>query len=386
LRDCSYPLDWLWSPGNTTYNILNILINEGIEKAIEYMTTGYTYYKYLGNEGGHFVSVNEVTNCQINKTTGLCINNFVIDEEYKNKLRRRFERFLNHINSNEKIVFMYTDTANPDMNYKLDDEVYGLDASEYLLKIYDLIYPINNNIKVVYFCWTERERKDTRIQYIPYEYKMHRRFVCDIIMDFIINERKYMSIENYLNSKGLTIAAGHVGLNPHQFQKLIDLTSNKKLNVMEIGFNAGHSAEIFLKNNPELTLTSFDIGEHDYVSAAKEYIDIHYPNRHSLIIGDSRITVPTFAKFHKHIKFDIIFIDGGHDFEIVNADFENCLQLAHKDTIVILDDTMYEFINGPGFVWLYALRDNKVQELGRIGINGQDPFKGVSMTWGKYKM
>jgi len=333
----------------------------------------------------------------MNKTTGLGINHFTINEEYKNKLRRRFGRFLNHINSNEKIIFIYTDAANPDMNYKLDDEVYGLDASEYLLKIYDLIYPINNNIKVVYFCWAERERKNTKIKYIPYEYEIHRMFVCDIIMEFINNEIKGInievttknSIESFLHSKGLNITEGHIGTNPHQIQKLTELIESinkKKINVMEIGFNAGHSAEVFLKNNSELTLTSFDICDHDYVSAGKEYIDYHYPNRHKLIIGDSRTTVPAFAKLNKDIKFDIIFIDGGHAFEIVNADFDNCLQLAHNDTIVILNDTMHEFINGPGFVWRYALRYKKVHELGRIGIHGQDSFKDVSMTWGKYKM
>jgi len=47
---------------------------------------------------------------------------------------------------------------------------------------------------------------------------------------------------------------------------------------MEIGFNAGHSAEVFLKNNNELFLTSFDLGFHDYITAAKEYIELKYPN------------------------------------------------------------------------------------------------------------
>ena len=48
MREYSYPFDWLWTPSKTTYNILNILINDGIENAVEYMTTGYTYYRWLG--------------------------------------------------------------------------------------------------------------------------------------------------------------------------------------------------------------------------------------------------------------------------------------------------------------------------------------------------
>ncbi len=42
---------------------------------------------------------------------------------------------------------------------------------------------------------------------------------------------------------------------------------------MEFGFNAGHSSEVFLENNNSLLLTSFDLGEHNYVLSAKEYID-----------------------------------------------------------------------------------------------------------------
>lgn len=34
---------------------------------------------------------------------------------------------------------------------------YGVDATEYLLKIHELLYPINNKIKIVYFCWNERK-------------------------------------------------------------------------------------------------------------------------------------------------------------------------------------------------------------------------------------
>ncbi len=34
LREYSYPFDYLWTPSKTSYTILDILINDGIEKAI----------------------------------------------------------------------------------------------------------------------------------------------------------------------------------------------------------------------------------------------------------------------------------------------------------------------------------------------------------------
>jgi hypothetical protein len=185
MREYSYPFDWLWTPSKTTYNILNILINDGIENAVEYMTTGYTYYRWLGNE--HYVSVDDITNCQMNVNTGLGNTHFTINNDYKNKLRIRFERLLCDIKSNENILFIYADAANSYVNYHLDEIEYGVDATEYLLKIYDLIYPLNNNIKIIYFCWIEREKQNDGgiIEYISYDFKDSWFDVSDLIKNYL---------------------------------------------------------------------------------------------------------------------------------------------------------------------------------------------------------
>jgi predicted O-methyltransferase YrrM len=194
-----------------------------------------------------------------------------------------------------------------------------------------------------------------------------------------------MSIAEYINSRGIHLHEGYSQQVPGQVADLIRLTSKPGIHVMEIGFNAGHSAELFLQNNSELTLISFDLGAHSYVLPTKGVIDRLFPSRHTLILGDSTVTVPNYISQNSEKVFDVIFIDGGHDYHIANADLENCRKLANKDTIVILDDTMYtngwkqHYTIGPTKAWTEHIRDNKIIEIDHI-----DYCNGKGMSWGKY--
>jgi len=192
------------------------------------------------------------------------------------------------------------------------------------------------------------------------------------------------TITSFLNSKGFLTFEGYSQQVPEQVNDLIKLTQYGKKRVIEIGFNAGHSAEVFLENNNDLELVSFDLGCHKYVEVAKEFIDNKYPNRHTLILGDSRKTIPEYLEKNKD-KFDFIFIDGGHEYEIAKSDIQNCLQFAHSNSIVAMDDTMYtrEWLQGwtigPTKVWLEALQQKQITEFER-----KDYCNGRGMSWGKY--
>ena len=192
-----------------------------------------------------------------------------------------------------------------------------------------------------------------------------------------------MSLNQYLKERNCNITEGYSRLCYKETILLQILASDSKVkNILEIGFNAGHSADTFLTYNSSCNLLSFDIGEHSYVKVAKEYIDKTYPDRHTLILGDSTKTIP---KYETDIKFDLIFIDGGHSYEVARADLMNCKRFAHKDTIVIMDDTMYrkeweaEYTKGPTRVWLEGIKNGTI-----IEIDHRDFEPGKGMSWGKY--
>jgi hypothetical protein len=185
LREHSYPFDWLWTPSLTVYNIIKLLCDSGVDKTVEYMTTGFTYYTYLGNE--HFISVNHCTECQMNKITGLGINHFTINDEYKETLKRRLQRLLNDINSKEDILFIYADAANPEANYHLDDINYGLPATEDLNKLYDYIYPLNNNVKILYFCWESHLVASNKISHVSFSHQSWwKPYLLDIVKNYLL--------------------------------------------------------------------------------------------------------------------------------------------------------------------------------------------------------
>jgi len=128
--------------------------------------------------------------------------------------------------------------------------------------------------------------------------------------------------------------------------------------VAEVGFNAGFSSTAFLMADPHVDVVSFDIGVHDYVPLAKSLVDERFPGRHTLIYGDSRATVPKFAR-GAMAPFDLLFVDGGHEYETALCDLRNMRSLAHASSVLILDDVnpCTPAGRGPGNAWRQAITE-----------------------------
>lgn len=151
------------------------------------------------------------------------------------------------------------------------------------------------------------------------------------------------SIFEFIREKNVQIRQGyitqvkeHSDLIIKNINKYCDVKNLK--NILEIGFLAGHSAELFLKLNNNCYVTSVDECALQSVRAGKEYIDMHYPDRHLLIKGDSNKVLKDIIEENK--KYDLILIDGSFKYDVVKEDIFFCKELIHTDSIVIINSVL----------------------------------------------
>jgi predicted O-methyltransferase YrrM len=194
------------------------------------------------------------------------------------------------------------------------------------------------------------------------------------------------ALTDHLATHGFHDLEGNSHQIPPQTHALYYLSKSPVVSVLEIGFNAGHSSNTFLQH-PTTRVTSLDLGCRPYVSVAKTWIDDRYPGRHTLVLGDSTSTLPQLIETNPHTTFDLIFIDGGHDEATARSDLENCLRLAHDQTLLLMDDVVYtdgwqaEHTVDPTKVWREYIQKGRIQEFSHY-----DYCPGRGMSWGKIKL
>ena len=112
--------------------------------------------------------------------------------------------------------------------------------------------------------------------------------------------------------------------------------------MIEIGFNAGHSASIFLHALPKDSIfLPFDLCEHSYTKECHNYLQTKYPQLHPMMEGDSMKTLPAFINQHPSEigTYDVVHVDGGHSQEVCISDLNGAHLLLKPGGILILDDT-----------------------------------------------
>jgi len=176
------------------------------------------------------------------------------------------------------------------------------------------------------------------------------------------------SLETFIARRGEMVNEGSVTAKQREFFTKL-LSDNPWIHrIAEIGFNAGHSSETFLQTKSDVHVTSFDIMIHSYCAVAKEYIDQKYPNRHTLVRGDSKITVKKFAKKQPKLIFDLIFIDGNHNKKHAQNDIINMEKFSCPHTLLIVDDIDIPSVQR---AWDYCVELGIVQQIKRFEGDGR---------------
>ena len=110
--------------------------------------------------------------------------------------------------------------------------------------------------------------------------------------------------------------------------------------VCETGFNAGHSAALFLAAGARYV--GFDLGEHipNYGKAALAHLSQRFPaGRLQVEWGNSRLGIPRFFAANPNVVCDVVSIDGDHSCEGVVADVNLLWPHTHASTVVLFDDS-----------------------------------------------
>lgn len=106
--------------------------------------------------------------------------------------------------------------------------------------------------------------------------------------------------------------------------------------MLEIGFNAGHSALLALTHS-DASVTSIDDCGHSYTEPAAAYLGSAFAGRFRFFKTDSR-RLPMLANELQLGTHDLIHIDGGHAPDIFAADIATALACSKPGTLVLVDD------------------------------------------------
>lgn len=190
------------------------------------------------------------------------------------------------------------------------------------------------------------ETRKVLFRFSPYNeenQKNYKTLIENIVVKNNLNQLNIIYEDNLsqlFKKYNITNVEGNIFCNEQKTQYIKNIIEENNIkNILEIGFNAGHSSYLFLNINDNINVTSFDLGIHKYVNLVKKDIfEKNFPNRHKLILGNSLQTLPNFIKENNDITFDLIFIDGGHTYDVAFSDIMNSLKISNNETILILDD------------------------------------------------
>ena len=129
-------------------------------------------------------------------------------------------------------------------------------------------------------------------------------------------------------------------------------------NIIEIGFNAGHSALLMLEANPNANIQIFDICEHGYTEKCFDYLNKVYGNRMTLHRGNSHSTLSNFKNQNPEYRFDLIHIDGNHSYNHANLDYFISKAMSKPGSYCMFDDLQISYLKS---LWDGYVKDGHLE-------------------------
>jgi predicted O-methyltransferase YrrM len=148
----------------------------------------------------------------------------------------------------------------------------------------------------------------------------------------------------------------HIDTTKDNLRKNLISLAKVSNNILEIGFNMGHSAVLMLVSNPNAKITCFDICSHKYVDPCYMYLKMQFKDRITLVKGSSTETVPTY----RGEQIDLAHIDGCHDGPVAYTDFMNTIKLVKQGGYVVFDDTWFQHLRA---LWDSFVSNNYVENV-----------------------
>lgn len=165
--------------------------------------------------------------------------------------------------------------------------------------------------------------------------------------------KNFSSDEGYWSTTDCNIVA----------KDILEKTSAKTM--LEIGFNIGYSAAVWLESGIN-TIAIIDINNHKDTEAAIKATQERYSDKHIMwLLEDSTSEA---AKSWVIPKIDLSFIDGGHTYDICKSD--SLLSIEKGAKWLVYDDVIENHGNG-----IYTVL-TELEEQGKIEIECSYP-----MTW-----
>jgi len=203
-------------------------------------------------------------------------------------------------------------------------------------------------------------------------------YIINIINECNTNEIKKITtyIEEYklLDIKPLPLE-GFAFQIYEQFDDLMNFCHvNSFSKILEIGFLHGSSSLLFLINT-DANVTSIDYIENNI---SEQYLLNKFSNRFNIVHGNSNDILKSLADY----SYDLLYIDGGHDYITVKNDILTCQYLLNEDCIIIMNDV----VTNPDFCMFWNTGPTKLyNELDKIELFNKIYSKGRGMVIFKLK-